>query len=133
MNQAVELAGRWFEEVWNQNREQTIRDLWHPDCQGFLEGDVEVRQPEDFINARRELLASFPDMRVIVEDIVGQGDAAVVRWRVTGTHTGHGMGISATHKAVSFRGMTWMVFSNGQLIRGWDAWNQGALLEKLRT
>jgi hypothetical protein len=30
-------------------------------------------------------------------------------------------------------GMTWMRFEGGAIAEGWDSWNQGGLLEELRS
>jgi hypothetical protein len=27
--------------------------------------------------------------------------------------------------------MTWLVFSGGRIVKGWDSWNQGLLLQQL--
>lgn len=29
-------------------------------------------------------------------------------------------------------GLTWIVFRDGKIVDGWDAWNQGALLAMLQ-
>jgi len=29
--------------------------------------------------------------------------------------------------------MTWLRFADGLIVEGWDAWNQGALLNELRA
>ena len=127
----AQLGRRFFEEVWNQRRDDTLRELMDPKIHGFMEG-LEVRSVEDFENARRELLAAFPDMKVTVEDVVAEDENVVVRWNVKATHTGAVMDLAPTNRNVSFRGMTWMVFRGGKMIAGWDAWNQGALLQSLR-
>jgi hypothetical protein len=46
------LARRWFEEVWNVRREETVRALMAPAVEGHMEGGLEVHGPEDFIAAR---------------------------------------------------------------------------------
>lgn len=102
-----------------------------PRIEGYMEG-LDVHTPADFKGARRQLLDAFPDLRVTVEDTVEQGTKAVVRWSVTATHRGGGLQIPPTNRAVQFRGMTWMEFQNGQLVRGWDSWNLGGFLQSLQ-
>jgi hypothetical protein len=29
--------------------------------------------------------------------------------------------------------MTWFVIEQGKIVKGWDAWNQGVLIEQLRN
>lgn len=126
------LARRWFEEVWNQRRSETIDELMHPDGHGHLEGG-EVHGPEHFKALSAELLRAFPDLRVSVEDAIAQGDQVVVRWNATATHTGPALGLTPTGRSVAFRGMTWLIFRDGKVIKGWDAWNQGALFQSLQA
>ena len=126
------LARRWFEEVWNARREATVHELLVPTALGHMEGS-EVQGPEQFLAVRSLLLAAFPDMRIEVNGIIAQGDEVAIRWSVYGTHHGDSLGFPATHRPVSFRGMTWMRFHKGRIVDGWDAWNQGALFAELRT
>jgi steroid delta-isomerase-like uncharacterized protein len=128
----AELARRWFEEVWNGRKAATARTLLHPEGVGHLEG-MDVRGPEEFLSARDALLGAFPDLRVRVEATVAQGEDVVVRWSAAGTHQGDGLGFPATSRAASFRGMTWMRFSDGRIVEGWDSWNVGRLLQELQA
>ena len=124
------LARRWFDEVWNQRRDDTILELLDPNIVGQMEG-VDVRSPEDFLKARAGLLDGFPDLQVTVDDVVAEGDNVVVRWSASGTHKGAGLGIAPSKRRVSFRGMSWIVFSNGRIVKGWDSWNLGRFFAQL--
>jgi len=126
------LAKRWFQEVWNQRRAETVDELLPAHAVGHMEG-TEIRGPGQFKAIRAALLDAFPDFHIVVEDTLAEGDHVVVRWRVSGTHGGAGLGFPATGQSVNFRGMTWMTFSNGMVTEGWDAWNQGALLQQLQS
>jgi steroid delta-isomerase-like uncharacterized protein len=126
------IARRWFEEVWNSRREETIEELMMPQAVGHMEG-ADVRGPGDFKAARRELLKAFPDMRVTVEDTVGDGEKVVVRWAAHGTHAGEALGLTPTDRPVRFRGMTWLTIRDGKIVEGWDSWNQGKLIEEMRS
>jgi steroid delta-isomerase-like uncharacterized protein len=126
----AQLARKWFEDVWNVRRDATMHELLHPEMVGQMEG-LEVRAAADFVRAREAILDALPDLRVEVEDVVSEGNQAVVRWSATGTHRGDGLGIPASKRPASFRGMTWLVFSEGRIVKGWDSWNQGLLLQQL--
>jgi predicted ester cyclase len=121
------VARRWFEEVWNQNRDETIEELMHPEAVFHMEG-AEVRTPAEFRQMRDAFMSSFPGLRIEIEDIVSDGDHAVVRWHMSGTHGGSGFGERATKRAVAVRGMSWAVVRDGQVIEGWDSWNVGGLM-----
>jgi predicted ester cyclase len=126
-----DLSRRWFEEVWNERRSDTIGELMSPEGIGHLEsGDVQGVEP--FKRVRDEFLAALPDLRIEIEGIVSDGDDVVVRWSATGTHTGAGLGLEPSHEPIVIRGITWHRFKEGVLIEGWDSWNQEAFLQRLR-
>ncbi len=129
--QNAALARRFIDEVWNQGRSEAVRELVHPMAVGHLEG-FEVRGPEGFLPAWASLLGAFPDLRIIVQDLVAQEDTVVVRWTASGTHTGKHLGLLPTGKLVGFRGISWMRFSEGRIIESWDSWNQGRLFNELQ-
>jgi steroid delta-isomerase-like uncharacterized protein len=127
-----DLARRWFEEVWNARSDATVRDLFGEGAVAHMEGGDFVG-PERFLETRAALLAAFPDIRVAVEDVVADGDQAVVRWRAWAHHKGELLGIRPSGREVKFRGMTWMKFKDGKIVEGWDSWNFGGLLNDCRA
>jgi len=128
-----EIAARWFRDVWIDRRDDnTIDELLTNESLGHMEGG-RVTGPTEFKLARNQLLAIFPDLQVKVEGIVAEGANVVTRWSAVATHTGSGSGLKATHRRVAFHGMSWHEIKDGKIVGGWDAWNQGALFESLRT
>jgi steroid delta-isomerase-like uncharacterized protein len=127
-----DLARRWFEEVWNARRDATVRQLMAKEAVAHMEGGDFIG-PDRFLETRAALLAAFPDIRVTVEDVVADGDQAVVRWSAEAHHKGELLGIPASNREIRFRGMTWMRFENGKIAEGWDSWNLGGLLNDCRT
>jgi steroid delta-isomerase-like uncharacterized protein len=127
---ARELGRRWFEEVWNARRDESIDELLAPDSYGHVEGG-DYRGPAGFREMQRVFLAALPDVRIEIEDILAEGDRAAVRWRATGTHSGDGFGFAATHKGIDVRGTTWLTARDGRITEGWDTWNLTGLLASL--
>lgn len=131
MCEAAALARRWFTEVWSPGGETTVDALLAPAAVGWMEGR-EVNGPADFKDARQQLLDTFPDLALTVEDMLAEGEKVAVRWSVNATHRGRGLGIPPTHRTVEFRGITWLEFKDGRIVRGWDSWNLGGLITSLR-
>lgn len=127
-NRAVAL--RWMEEIWNQRREEVVDELMHEDAVGHMEGG-DVHGPAGFKQARAAFLQAIPDLRIEVEGSVAEGDAVVLRWRVTGTHRGDGLGIPPSGRRVDARGMSWFQIRDGRMVEGWDSWNQTGLMTAL--
>jgi steroid delta-isomerase-like uncharacterized protein len=125
------LARRWFEEVWNQQRAETVRELLAP--QAVCHSDLgKMVGAEPFVAYHQQLLTALPDLKVVVEATIAQGDDVVVRWRATGTHTGVFEGKKGTGEPIQFGGMTWVRFQGGRVVEGWDAWNVSALMLQLQ-
>jgi steroid delta-isomerase-like uncharacterized protein len=130
MGENAELMRRWFRDVWRPGGEATVDELLSSGVTGLLE-NRELHSRQDFHDMRRLIMAVFPDIAVDLDDVIEQGEKVAVKWRATATHAGDGLGVPATGKKVAFRGMTWVEIRNGQIARGWDAWNLGALLQSL--
>ena len=129
----IQLMQRWFQEVWNKGRVQTVHDLLAPDgvAHGQRGGESEIRGPEEFEKFVEEIRGAFPDIHVSVEDILGAGDQVVVRWSATMTHRGDTLGIPATGKTVQSRGISVARIVNGKIVEGWDNWDELGMLEQL--
>jgi steroid delta-isomerase-like uncharacterized protein len=119
----VAIVRRWFEEVWNQRREDSIDELVTRESVCYTD-DGPIRGPDEFRERLHvPLLAAFPDLRVDVEATLAQADQVVVRWSASARHTGDGLGFSATHENVSFRGITWIHVRDGKMMEGWQSSN----------
>ena len=132
-SQYAALARSWFEDMWNRRHPVIIDQFLDPDCVGHHEGGRDTRGPGEFKAMRLELLEALPDLHFTVEDVIAEGEQAVVRWVAQGTHMGALFGVPPSERAAHVRGMTWFRFRNGRIVEGWDNWNVGGLLETLRA
>ena len=129
------VVRRWFEEVWNQGREETVDELFAPDAiaHGLAEGGAEARGPEDFKIFSRGLRSAFPDIHIGIEDLIVHGDKVAARFVVEGTHGGDGIGVAPTQRRVSVEGMCIVRIGDGQIVEAWNYWDQLGLLRQLGT
>jgi len=80
----------------------------------------------------RMLRASFPDMRMVVEDVIAGGDKAVARVRMTATHTSPFVGIPATGKQVQVSLIDIIRFGDdGRAREHWGIVDQLSLMQQL--
>jgi steroid delta-isomerase-like uncharacterized protein len=129
----IQLMRRWFQEVWNDGRIETVYELLAPDAvaTGQRGAETEIRGPEQFEKFVRELRGAFPDIQVSVEDVFGAGDKVVLRWSASMTHTGDAPGLPASGRPVRSRGITIARIVNGKIVEGWDNWDQLGMLEQI--
>jgi steroid delta-isomerase-like uncharacterized protein len=129
----IELMRRWFKEVWNEGKTETIHELLAPDAVGVgeLEDGRPVHGPAEFIPFVNRIRGAFPDVKIQIEDAFGAGDKVVLRWSATMTHRGDHLGMPATGRPVQMTGITIARILDNKIIEGWDNWDQLGMLKQI--
>ena len=129
----VALMRRWFKEVWNEGKTQTIYELLSPDAIGIgqLEDGGQLRGPAEFLPLVERIRGAFPDINMVVEDALGAEDKVVLRWSATMTHHGDHLGMPASGKRVRMTGITIARIADKKIIEGWDNWDQLGMLKQI--
>jgi steroid delta-isomerase-like uncharacterized protein len=127
------IIHRWFDEVWNQGRLETIDELFSPDsvAHGLGEAEAVVRGPDAFKPFVLNLRQSIPDIHIDVEDIIMEGDRAAFRVLLQGTHQGAGLGVPPSGRRVRVKGIIMVRFAGGRIMEGWNSWDQLGLLQQI--
>ena len=127
------LVYRWFEEVWNQGREEAIEELRAPDSVGIGLGEtpIPVHGTSGFKVFYHNLRSSLPDLRVTVEHVIAEGDLVAARIQVEGTHMGPGLGVPPTGQSVRFSGMLIARIAEGRIAESWNNLDQLGLLRQV--
>ena len=89
------IVWRIFEEAMNEGRQELYDELIHP---AYVNHDVPAPAPgaAGFGMVIEMYKAAFPDMHVVVEADMAEGDRVATRGYFTGTHTGDFMGLPPT-------------------------------------
>jgi steroid delta-isomerase-like uncharacterized protein len=125
------LCRRWFEEVWNQGKVETIDELFAPDCVGHGLGDEPIVGVESFKQFQQAYRGAFPDLRINVEEIVAERDLTATRFTVTGTHHGDSLGFAPTGKPVRITGQVMTRWKDGRIVEGWNNVDIPGLMKQL--
>jgi hypothetical protein len=59
-----------------------------------------------------------------IDEMIAEGDRVMVRWTFRGTHLGEYLGISPTHKPVTFSGIYIFRVENDRIAEVWNLWDQ---------
>jgi predicted SnoaL-like aldol condensation-catalyzing enzyme len=109
---------RWFEEVWNQGRRETIFELFPA---GILnDGSAQLNGPEEFSSFYDALHSQFSDFRFSPGVSLAEGDLACLHWSVEFCHTVSG-------KALNVTGTTIVRVENGVFAEAWQNWDAASL------
>lgn len=116
------LMRRWFEEVWNQGRPEAISEMMAEDCvnHGLSEDGQPMRGPADFLPFHTKFREAFPNVEVVVEDALAEGDKVAVRCSVRGKHEGNSLGFEATGTTAEFDGIAIGRVKDGMFVETWN-------------
>jgi predicted ester cyclase len=124
-NENTAIIRRWFEEVWNQRRLETIDELLDANAVAHDLGGsgASTRGPAEFRAAAEQLLTVFGETHFVVEDIFGVGDRVAVRLKAKLRNTGPLGDLPPTGAEVTVPVMCIIHLRNGKLIEGWNFWD----------
>jgi predicted ester cyclase len=76
--------------------------------------------PAGFKLVHEQFRGAFPDITVVVEDMIAEGDKVAARCSVRGKHTGDHLGVAATNTPVDFTGISIVRIKDGKIVEGWN-------------
>ena len=117
------LVRRWFEEVWNKGRSDAISEMFADEgiAHGLSDDPVNpLRGPAGFLPFHAQFREAFPNIEVVVEDQIAEGDLVATRCSVRGKHTGDSLGFAATQSPVEFTGITITRIKDGKIAEAWN-------------
>jgi predicted ester cyclase len=79
------------------------------------------------------LWKAFPDIRIMFEDLIIEGNKVACRYNLTGIHKGEFMDLQPTDKQFKVNGMTVFSFRDTKCIERWNLLDMISLREQLRT
>jgi steroid delta-isomerase-like uncharacterized protein len=125
---------RWFEEVWNKGREEAIDELFAED--GIAHGLADehgsaLRGPGGFKPFFRSFRAALPDIQVVIEDCISEGDKVAARCTVRAKHMGEGLGVAASGNPVEFTGMSIVRVRGGKIVEAWNNFDFMRLFQQI--
>ena len=118
-----QLLRRWFDEVWNKGRADAIEEMF--DENGIAHGLSDdsanpMRGPKDYRPFYNTFRQAFPNIMVVIEDMVAEGDKVAARCSVRAKHEGDFLGRAATQAPVEFTGITICRIDNGKIVEAWN-------------
>lgn len=126
-NKAV--VRRYLDEVWNKGNIDGSAAFLAPDYRRHAGPGTD---PLDIEGQRVRLhgfRAAFPDARLVIEDIIAEGDLVAFRFTMSGTHRGPFQGVAPTGRQVRVPGLDLVRLRDGLLVEHWG----GADLASLRA
>jgi len=112
---------RLYREIHNNNEMDRLDEVLGLD---FVPHTLMPGMPWNGLESAKQVhlmgKASFPDMKVITEDLIAEGDKVVERWTQTQTHTGAPfMNVPPSNKSIVMTGVSIYRIANGKIVEHW--------------
>jgi steroid delta-isomerase-like uncharacterized protein len=90
-----------------------------------------LRGAEMLKSTARMYRAAFPDLRLVVDDVIAADDKVVLRWHSEGTHLGELAGLAPTGARGSVTGISIDLWKDGKIVETWTEWDNLGLARQL--
>ncbi len=113
------IVRRLYEEGWGKGDLAAIEEVFaseHILHWNDLTPVVQHRTAAEVKRIVKEFRAAFPDLEVIIDDIVGEDDKVAVQVTFIGTHQGEYEGYAPTHKCGRFTDMQILQIAGGKVV-----------------
>jgi steroid delta-isomerase-like uncharacterized protein len=119
-------------DVWEQGNIDLIDELLAPDYVNHSPATPEQPTgPEGLKGVVSMFRSAIPDLKMVVEDMIAEGDKVVLRYALEGTHEGELFGIPPTGKQLSVKGIAVERVSDGKIREHWRVTDELGMMQQL--
>jgi steroid delta-isomerase-like uncharacterized protein len=123
------LAKRAFEELLSKGKFELAEQLYAKDFVNHgIHRDISFGEDQAALKGWHQ---AFPDLTIVPEKLIAEGDLVTIYWIARGTNTGAGNGLPATGKKAEQSGITIWRITNGKIKEEWSAFDQLSLMQQL--
>ncbi len=126
---------RFLDEVQSQHNLDIVDEIMSPTMIDHFYDAQGLPQPPNAIEAFKTfysgMLSSFPDLQVIVHDMMAEKDKVCTYKTFTGTHLGPFRGIPPTGNKIAVKVMDIFRLSNGKLVEHWVVADWMGLMQQI--
>ena len=125
---------RYNEEVWNSHNPDALAKYFAPDARVHsMTPGVVAGTGLDYLKGRAQsLLNAFPDVKLVIEDVVEQDDRLAARVTLEGTQRGDFAGVPATGKRMKVYDFAMYRIVDGKITDVWSLIDMQALRDQLQ-
>ena len=123
------LAKRAFEELLSGGRFELAEQLYAKDFVNHgIHRNISLAEDQAALKGWHE---AFPDVVIVPEKLIAEGDLVTIYWIARGTNTGAGNGLPATGNKVEQSGITIWRIVGGKIKEEWSAFDQLSMMQQL--
>jgi steroid delta-isomerase-like uncharacterized protein len=120
-----------FAEAVNTGKYELFDEVVAPNCVDHDPAPAQAPGPKGYRDLFTAMRTAFPDMKVDLAALVADEESIAFAYTFQGTHNGPLMGIPATGKKVTMRGMQLSKFRDGKMVERWGSSDQLGMLRQI--
>ena len=125
------VVRRWFKEVWDEGREESIDELMAPYGVAYGLPGGPIQGPTAFKPVFRTFREALGDLTIEVVRTVAEGDLIAAHCHVSGRHVGAAFGGDPTGQPVDFWGITIVRVEDGRIVEGWNCFDMLSMYQQI--
>ncbi len=123
---------RQFWGVWEEGNIDLVDELLAPDYVNHTPASPDQPTgPEGVKGVVAMFRSAIPDLRVVVEDMIAEGDKVAVRYTLEGTHEGELFGVPPTGQRLSIKSIAVERVSDGKIREHWRVTDSLDMMQQL--
>jgi steroid delta-isomerase-like uncharacterized protein len=123
------LAKLAFEELLSKGKFELAEQLYAKDFVNHgIHRNASLEEDQAALKGWHQ---AFPDISIVPEKLIAEGDLVAIYWIARGTNTGTGNGLPATGKKGELAGITIWRIIDGKIKEEWSAFDQLSLMQQL--
>jgi steroid delta-isomerase-like uncharacterized protein len=120
----------YWEGKWNKRSPEILDELQTQDV--VYHGTSEIMNGiEEYKQVYKAYLSSFHNSRIVIEELIADGDKVMSRIRLYATHNGELEGIPPTRKEISVSIFTVFRLVDGKIAEEWETMDQLEIMQQL--
>lgn len=123
---------RQFWGVWEEGNIGLVDELLAPDYTNHTPATPDQPTgPEGVKGVVAMFRSAMPDLKVIVEDMIAEGEKVAVRYTLEGTHEGELFGVPPTGQRLSIKSISVERVLDGKIIEHWRVTESLDMMQQL--
>jgi len=123
---------RQFWGVWNEDNIGLVDELLAPDYVNHSPGILDQPEGPEGVRAVVAMFRSgMPDLRVVIEDMIAEGDKVAARYTLEGTHERELFGVPPTGQQLSIKSISVERVSDGKIQDHWRITDSLDMMQQL--
>ncbi|GAB1541797.1 ester cyclase [Scytonema sp. NUACC21] len=122
---------RQFFEIYNTQDYEIAYKCVAPNYIDY--GLPQVRSVEDAIEILKATHTAFPDIKVVIDDLIEEDNKVVFRGHFTATHLGEFVGIPPTGAKIEFEALEIFKIESQKITESWGYWPLSEILSQIQA